>query len=836
MGKKSVHFEDSASANVIESDKKKKKKDKKEKKAHSEFAVEEKKKKKRSRDDASQTTVTTDEPSLPLKKAKKSKKSKISEVDQDTSPITGRPYSDKALEILETRKKLPCWKKKSAFLELVANNQVTILVGETGSGKTTQCPQFLAEVYGPTSSNNNTAGKIGICQPRRVAAMSVASRVAEEMDVELGEECGYLIRFEDKTSDKTCVKYMTDGMLLREAMTDPELSAYSVICLDEAHERTLSTDILFGLLKGLLVKRKDLKLVVMSATLQSEKFCKFFSGAPLITISGRMYPVEVFHTQTAEKDYVGSAIDTALGICSGRDLGYKSGGKFSGLRGLNTKETGNAEELTQPNTNIAGDILIFLTGEEEIENCCRALEDDVDSESVVVLPLYSSLPPQQQRLVFERFYNKETGVMKRKIVVATNVAETAITLDGVVFVIDCGLVKSKSYNPRTQVESLLVQPISKAAAKQRAGRAGRTKAGQCFRLYTQTAFETSLKEASEPEILRTNLADAVLTLLKVGQKNVVKFPWLDSPAPESMMRALQLLLHLGAVTSDDCSLTDYGRKLADLPLEPQLGAALLAAAELGVAEQMAAVVGLVSGVPCQMRPRKFAKQADRAHKKFEAHEGDHVTLLNIFNAFLEVREGRRIGPTNKKSSKSAALNDNDFGYENADEEGNPLPRTGQKAAKAWAYDNYLKDRSLESALSVQKQLLRMLSTKLDVPISSTPVNKDDTEKIAVRKAIIRGFFLQAAHVVMGGSGNKGSYLTARERMAVEIHPSSSLDHKPEWVVFQELSLTDKSYLRTASAVRPEWLLEMVPDFFPSQVATEEARKGLERKLKLMKKS
>lgn len=342
----------------------------------------------------------------------------------DQSFFNGKKRSKKYFDILEKRRQLPVFKQRSDFLKLVSENQIVILVGETGSGKTTQIPQFLCYSLQP-----HLRGKlVGCTQPRRVAAMSVAQRVADEMDAPLGDEVGYTIRFEDCTSKKTCLKYLTDGMLLREAMTDPTLSRYDCIILDEAHERTLSTDILMGLLKEILPKRPDLKMVVMSATLDAEKFQKYFEGAPLIKVPGRTFPVEIFYTPEPEKDYVEACIRTALQI------------HF---------------------TEEAGDILVFLTGEEEIEEACRKIRDESlpyknQCGPLVVLPLYSSLPPAQQRKIFDTL---PEGT--RKCVVATNIAETSITIDGVVYVIDPGFSKQKVYNPRLRVESLLVTPISK---------------------------------------------------------------------------------------------------------------------------------------------------------------------------------------------------------------------------------------------------------------------------------------------------------------------------------------------------------------------------------------
>ena len=378
-------------------------------------------------------------------------------------------------------------------------------------------PQFV--VY---SDLPHTRGKLVACtQPRRVAAMSVAKRVADEMDgawahirtflssltcfwpypVELGRQVGYSIRFEDMTEPGTTfLKYMTDGMLLREAMNDPNLERYSTIILDEAHERTLATDILMGLLKALARKRSDLKIIVMSATLDAVKFQKYFGlrskqMAPLFKVLGRTHPVEVFYTQDPEPDYVEAAIRTVLMIHRAED---------------------------------PGDILLFLTGEEEIEESCRKIKIEVDELSgsdpsvgpLTCIPLYSSLPPQQQQRIFDPPPPARTpdGPPGRKIVVSTNIAETSLTIDGIVYVVDPGFSKQKVYNPRIRVESLLVSPISKASAQQRAGRAGRTRPGKCFRLYTERDFMKELEEQTHPEILRSNLSNTVLELMKLGIK------------------------------------------------------------------------------------------------------------------------------------------------------------------------------------------------------------------------------------------------------------------------------------------------------------------------------
>ncbi|XP_042444200.1 probable pre-mRNA-splicing factor ATP-dependent RNA helicase DEAH2 isoform X2 [Zingiber officinale] len=482
----------------------------------------------------------------------------------------GRPYSQRYYEILEKRKTLPVWQQKEEFLQVLKANQTLILVGETGSGKTTQIPQFVLEY-----EDLGKRSMVACTQPRRVAAMSVSRRVAEEMDVTIGDEVGYSIRFEDCSNHKTILKYLTDGMLLREAMADPLLERYKVVILDEAHERTLATDVLFGLLKEVLKNRPDLKLVVMSATLEAEKFQGYFNGAPLMKVPGRLHPVEIFYTQDPERDYLEAALRTVVQI-----------------------------HMCEPQ----GDILVFLTGEEEIEDACKKITKEINNLGdqvgpVKVVPLYSTLPPSLQQRIFEPAPAplEEGGPPGRKIVVSTNVAETSLTIDGIVYVIDPGFSKQKVYNPRIRVESLLVSPISKASAHQRAGRAGRTQPGKCFRLYTEKSFKGDLQEQTYPEILRSNLANTVLTLKKLGIDDLVHFDFMDPPAPETLMRALEILNYLGAL-DDDGNLTKLGELMSEFPLDPQMSKMLVVSPEFNCSNEILSMCAMLSvGLLCDYK-------------------------------------------------------------------------------------------------------------------------------------------------------------------------------------------------------------------------------------------
>ncbi|CAK9202260.1 unnamed protein product [Sphagnum troendelagicum] len=665
------------------------------------------------------------------------------------NPYTNKPYSTRYYEILERRRELPVWQQKQEFLDTLAKNQTMILVGETGSGKTTQIPQFVSEA-GYTSSRKQVA----CTQPRRVAAMSVARRVSEEMDVTIGDEVGYSIRFEDCSGAKTVLKYLTDGMLLREAMTDPLLERYAVIIIDEAHERTLATDVLFGLLKEVLKNRPDLKLVVMSATLEAEKFQAYFNGAPLMKVPGRLHPVEIFYTQEPERDYLEAAIRTVvqIHICEA-----------------------------------PGDILVFLTGEEEIEDACRKIAREIQNLGdqvgpVKAVPLYSTLPPSMQQKIFDPAPPplKEGGPPGRKIVVSTNIAETSLTIDGIVYVIDPGFAKQKVYNPRIRVESLLVSPISKASAHQRAGRAGRTQPGKCFRLYTEKSFQNDLQPQTYPEILRSNLANVVLTLKKLGIDDLVHFDFMDPPAPETLMRALELLNYLGAL-DDDGNLTKLGTLMSEFPLDPQMSKMLVVSPDFNCSNEILSITAMLSVPNSFLRPRDAQKAADEAKARFAHIDGDHLTLLNVYHAYKQ---------------------------------------NGEDAT--WCYDNFINVRALKSADDVRGQLMRIMN-RYNLKMCSTDFNSREYY-VNIRKAMLAGYFMQVAHLE-----RTGHYLTVKDNQMVHLHPSTCLDHKPEWVIYNEFVLTSRNFIRIVTDVRGEWLIDIAPHYYDlSNFPQCEARRVLER--------
>lgn len=499
-------------------------------------------------------------------------------------------------EMQKFRDGLPIYPFRDAIIEAVRDHQVIILIGETGSGKTTQIPQYMHEI------GYSKQGKIGCTQPRRVAAMSVAARVAHEMDVKLGHEVGYSIRFEDCTSDRTVIKYMTDGMLLREFLNEPDLKSYSVLMIDEAHERTLHTDILFGLVKDLARTREDLKLIISSATMDAKKFSSYFDDAYIMQIPGRRFPVDIYYTKAPEADYVEATVITALQI-----------------------------HVTQP----PGDILVFLTGQEEIEVAQEMLSTRTRGlgtkiGALDVLPIYSTLPSEMQAKIFE-----PTAPGARKIVLSTNIAETSVTIDNIVYVIDCGFSKQTSFNPRTGMESLIVTPISKASANQRAGRAGRVSPGKCFRMYTLWSYQNELDESTLPEIQRTNLGNVVLMLKSLGINDLVHFDFMDPPPHEMLIRALEQLYALGGL-NDRGELTKLGRRMAEFPLDPLLAKTIIASEQYKCVDQIVTICSMLSvGNAVFYRPKDKAIHADNAKLNFYRPGGDHMALLNAYNQWKE---------------------------------------------------------------------------------------------------------------------------------------------------------------------------------------------------------
>ncbi|WJX78835.1 Pre-mRNA-splicing factor ATP-dependent RNA helicase DEAH10 [Trifolium repens] len=685
-------------------------------------------------------------------------------------------------KIAQQRKSLPIASVEKRLIEEVRKNDILIIVGETGSGKTTQIPQFL---FNAGFCNNGKV--VGITQPRRVAAVTVAKRVADECGVELGQKVGYSVRFDDSTSNSTRIKYMTDGLLLREALLDPYLSKYSVIIVDEAHERTVHTDVLMGLLKNVQLARSEsisdgqnldngnknangsmlldkdngqnssfvrkdrreksspLKLIIMSASLDARAFSEYFGGAKAVHIQGRQFPVDIFYTCKPETDYVDAALITIFQV--------------------------HLEETS-------GDILVFLTGQEEIEAAERLIKEQLTklpqgSQNLAVVPIYAALPPEQQ---MRAFAPAPAGF--RKVILATNIAETSITIPGIKYVIDPGLVKARSYDPGKGMESLIVVPTSKSQALQRSGRAGREGPGKCFRLYPENEFE-KLEDSTMPEIKRCNLSNVILQLKALGVDDILGFDFIEKPSRTAIIKSLEQLYLLGALT-DECQLSDpVGCQMARLPLDPDYAKALILASQFKCLEEMLITVAMLSVESIFYTPRNKYEEARAATKCFASPEGDHITLINVYRAAADFLEKRTMEMNRTKS---------------------------EKVLRKWCNENFINSRSLRHARDIHRQI-RGHVQQMGLNLASC-----GDDMVQFRRCLVASFFLNAAT-----KEPDGTYRASASGQVVQIHPSSVLFRKkPDCIIFNELIQTNKKYIRNLTRVDSLWLPELAPQFYATQ--------------------
>ncbi|CCH58465.1 hypothetical protein TBLA_0A06730 [Henningerozyma blattae CBS 6284] len=659
---------------------------------------------------------------------------------------------EKVLTISETRKKLPVYQYREDLLKAIHDNQILIVVGETGSGKTTQLPQYLVE----DGFCQNGKFQIAVTQPRRVAATSVASRVADEMNVILGQEVGYSIRFDEKTTpDKTILKYMTDGMLLREFLIDPHLSKYSCIMIDEAHERTLATDILLGLLKDLTTRRKDLRILISSATMNATKFSEFFFNCPIFNVPGRRFPVDIHYTCQPESNYLNACITTIFQI-----------------------------HTTQP---LPGDILVFLTGQEEIEKAQENIENIVDKlgnniEPIFVRPIYANLPQEQQELIFQK-----TPKNCRKVVLATNIAETSLTIDGIKFVIDSGYVKENSFIPSTGMSQLLTVPCSRASVDQRAGRAGRVGPGKCFRIFTKWSYYNELEMMPKPEIVRTNLSHTVLLLLSLGVTDLINFPLLDKPTITALKKSLEQLYSLGALNSKG-SITQLGRMMCDFPCEPQYSKVINSAATheqcKGALDECVTVVSMLHETTSLFIGKKNNNPNSVAVKG--ELESDHMMYLKIYNEWVH----------------------NNY-------------------SKIWCHDHHFQHKTLLRVRNIRQQLMNTckklgLVSKNEIALRESANEIMNTLETRVAKAFISGFSMNIAELGSNGSYHIVGAVSSSGGIDVVIHPSSVVSRnlresgkKPyKHILYQQLMYTSREFIKDCLPINNVSLIkEMAPQLY-----------------------
>ncbi|MBW2284842.1 MAG: ATP-dependent RNA helicase HrpA, partial [Deltaproteobacteria bacterium] len=625
---------------------------------------------------------------------------------------------------------LPILKKKDDIVRGIQDHQVLIISGDTGSGKSTQIPKMCLE------AGRGKLGKIGCTQPRRIAAITVAQRIAEELGQPIGNAVGYKIRFTDRTAPLGFIKIMTDGMLLAETQQDPSLLEYDTLIIDEAHERSLNIDFLLGILKTLMVRRKDLKIVITSATIDTEKFSKAFDHAPVIQVKGRRFPVLVKHMpldpvleRSGDTTYVDMAVRAVEAMRADRS---------------------------------GGDILIFMPTEQDIRETCDLLEGRC-LPGVKMLPLFARLTAAQQKRVF-------APCKGQKIVVATNVAETSLTIPGIKYVIDTGLARIPRYVPRTRTTSLPISPISRSSADQRKGRCGRVRDGVCIRLYSETDYE-SRPEFTDPEILRSNLADVILRMLSLRMGHIVDFPFVDRPNPRSVKDGEDLLVELGAVErgSNGLVLTRKGNAMARLPLDPQISRMLLEAHAEGCIPEVAVIASALSIQDPRERPLEKAKEADALHAPFKDPNSDFLTLLNIWNRY------RREWDTLKTQNKM----------------------------RKFCYSHFLSFVRMREWRDIHDQVLTLLKQQGMAARRETSVawGGPDTEIYArIHRAVLSGYLSNIAT-----RKEKNIYLAAKGR-SVMVFPGSALFNKGcPWIVAAEMVKTTQLFARTAARIDPAWL-------------------------------
>ena len=664
---------------------------------------------------------------------------------------------------------LPVHEKLEEIKKAIAENQVTIICGETGSGKTTQLPKICLEL------GRGAAGLIGHTQPRRLAARSVAERIAEELKSEIGSAVGYKVRFTDHTSRDACVKLMTDGILLAETQTDRYLAAYDTIIIDEAHERSLNIDFLLGYLKQLLPRRPDLKVIITSATIDAERFSQHFNGAPVLEVSGRTYPVEILYRPLASKDEDDAEVELTDAIVDA------------------------ADELARHGE---GDILVFLPGEREIREAAEALRKSTLRRNDEILPLFARLSHSEQHKIFH-----PSGA-KRRIVLATNVAETSLTVPGIKYVIDTGLARVKRYSARAKVEQLHVEKISQAAARQRSGRCGRVSAGVCIRLFSEEDFN-SRTEFTDPEIIRSNLAAVILRMAALKLGDVAAFPFLEMPDSRYINDGFQVLLELGAVNEHN-GLTKLGEQMARLPIDPKIARILLAAKKHDCMAEILVITSALSIQDPRERPLEARDAAVKAHERFTDKQSDFLAYLNIWDSFqrerdkglsnkqlvqwcrqyflshLRMREWRELHHQLAQTAIEMGLTTKEAAFRRS-------PEVKQLTSSENAGDQDLSAKLKQKQLDKKQHRAQIRAAK-------------EAGYEQIHRALLTGLIAN-----VGMKSPDGNDYTGARGSRFHLFPASALfKAKPKWVMAAELVETTKLYARDVAAIQPEWIEQEAP--------------------------
>ncbi|KAK3073511.1 Salivary acidic proline-rich phosphoprotein 1/2 [Teratosphaeriaceae sp. CCFEE 6253] len=706
------------------------------------------------------------------------------EPEESNRSVPQSQLVQKRIQLLEARKQLPIWQQQREIRDALRDHDVLILSGETGSGKSTQVPQFLLD-----QPWCRAPSKIAVTQPRRVAAISLARRVAEEMGTPLGSsspasKVGYSVRFDESTSPSTRIKFLTEGMLLQEMLRDASLRQYSCVIIDEVHERSVNIDLLLGFLKQLQTRRKDLKIVVMSATADVDSLRHFFasrtaSGTAAVEASPQDHPQtngDPPATDVEGTSWSGFSDDEDEPETSDVATCHVEGRQYPVItRYIDTPTDDIIETALHRIFQIhckepmPGDILVFLTGQEAILSLQKLVDEyalglTIDFPKMLVLPLFAALPQAAQQQIFHPAPRNT-----RKVILTTNIAETSLTVPGVRFVVDTGKAKVKQFRNRLGLDSLLVKQISKSSADQRKGRAGREAAGQCYRLYTEAAYNT-LDKDNTPEILRCDLSQAVLTMKARGVLDVLAFPFLTPPPREAMEKALLQLLQLGAL-EETGKISPIGRQIARLPLTPTLGRVIIEAArpEMDcVAEAIDIVACLsVENIFLAIETEEARERAQAARQQLLRRQGDHLTYLAAVQAYAAEQSDRR----------------------------------------RWAEEHMISHRAMQSVMDVRKQLTAQCRQAKLFPDGKTRAESSSTtDEVAqerILKCFLRGFGANVARACADGS-----YKTFTGNQTVAIHPSSVLfGRKVEAIMYNQFVYTNKAYARDVSVVQLRWLEE-----------------------------
>ncbi|MEJ5865965.1 ATP-dependent RNA helicase HrpA [Pseudomonas farsensis] len=648
----------------------------------------------------------------------------VEKVQASFAQVTARQQSVPSIRYDDS---LPIAAKRDEIKKALAEHQVLVIAGETGSGKTTQLPKICLEL------GRGSHGLIAHTQPRRIAARSVAARVAEELGTPLGALVGYQVRFEDQSDSNTLVKLMTDGILLAETQHDRFLERYDTIIVDEAHERSLNIDFLLGYLKTLLHRRPELKLIITSATIDLERFSKHFDGAPIIEVSGRTYPVDTWYRPlTSEQDEEGNQIEDDLSVDQAILATLDEIAHFERSQGKGP-----------------GDVLVFLPGEREIRDAAEILRK-AQLRHTEILPLYARLTPAEQQKIFQ----SHSG---RRVVLATNVAETSLTVPGIRYVIDSGTARISRYSYRAKVQRLPIEAVSQASANQRKGRCGRVEPGICIRLYSEEDFN-GRPAFTDPEILRTNLAAVILQMLHLRLGAIDAFPFIEPPDGKAISDGFNLLQELSAVNREN-QLTPLGRQLARLPIDPRMGRMLLEGARQGSLQEVLIVASALSVQDPRERPPERQQAADQAHAQWKDVDSDFAALVNVWRAFEEQRQALTASPL-----------------------------------RNWCRKNFLNYLRLREWRDAHRQL-SLICRELQLT-----VNKEPADYLRMHKAILSGLLSQIGH-----KAEEGDYQGARQRR-FWIHPSSGIGRKrPQWVMAAELVETTKLYARMVAKIEPDWI-------------------------------